>query len=278
MTDSEILGLRGVRKSFHTRFGEPVHAVDDVSLVVRKGETLGIVGESGCGKSTLARIMLSLHHPDQGSVFFDGEDITRLRGRRLRSHRRRIQMVFQDPGDALDPRMSALRSVMEPLVASDGQSRREARAAAEQVLNSVGITPEAARQLPDAFSGGERQRIGIARAISTQPDLVVLDEPTSALDVSIQAQILNLILDLQQQRELSYVFISHDLSVVRHMSDRVAVMNEGKIVEIGSTEDVFDRPQEPYTIALLSAEPSFEQGAVPTLTDVPASRCAEEVG
>jgi len=254
-----LMTLNGIRQEFPAAGGRTVHALDGVTLEVKRGETLGIVGESGCGKSTLARAALLLRRPTSGEITFDGDDALALRGTRLRSHRRRAQMVFQDPNDSLDPRYKVLRSVMEPLLAS-GVGRKEAKERALEALDAVGAPDGAAGRYPHEFSGGQRQRIAIARAIATEPELVILDEPTSALDVSIQAQILNLLLELQESKKLTYMFISHNLAVIRHLSHRVAVMYLGRVVEVGPADSVLADPLHPYTAALLSAVPEPDAG------------------
>ncbi|WP_200811086.1 ABC transporter ATP-binding protein [Demequina sp. NBRC 110057] len=252
-----LMVLNGIRQEFPSSRGRTVHALDGVTLTVERGETLGIVGESGCGKSTLARAALLLRRPTSGEVFFDGKDALSMRGGALRSHRKRAQMVFQDPNDSLDPRYRVQRSVAEPLRAA-GVSRADAAERAMAALAQVGVPEDAAWRHPHEFSGGQRQRIAIARAIATEPELVVLDEPTSALDVSIQAQILNLLLELQERQQLTYMFISHNLAVIRHLSHRVAVMYLGRIVEVGPAADVLANPLHPYTTALISAVPEPE--------------------
>jgi oligopeptide transport system ATP-binding protein len=232
-----------------------IRAVDDVSLTIERGETLGLVGESGCGKSTIGRTILRLYKPVAGRIAFDGQDITELGEAELRPLRRRMQMVFQDPYSSLNPRHSVGRIVGEALRAHGIASRRSADARVRDLLLRVGLPPDAAGRYPHEFSGGQRQRIGVARALALNPDFIVADEPVSALDVSIQAQILNLLKDLQQEFFLSYLFIAHDLAVVKGMSDRIAVMNLGKIVEIGPADEVYERPKEEYTKALLAAVP-----------------------
>jgi oligopeptide/dipeptide ABC transporter ATP-binding protein len=242
-----------VRQGVFARGKENVHAVEDVSLSVAPGETLGIVGESGCGKSTTARLILRLLEPTSGIVRFEGEDITRWSQHRLRPLRRQMQMVFQDPYSSLNPRKSVGQIVGEPF--SIHKTERHAKARVRELLDRVGLNPEHYNRYPHEFSGGQRQRIGVARALALQPRLIVCDEPVSALDVSVQAQILNLLRDLQKEFDLTYVFISHDLSVIRQISDRIAVMYVGRIVEYGDSESLYERPRHPYTAALLSAVP-----------------------
>ncbi|MBX6322988.1 MAG: dipeptide ABC transporter ATP-binding protein [Rhodospirillaceae bacterium] len=251
-----LLEARGLTKHFPARDRRGVvHAVEDVSFVLRRGETLGIVGESGCGKSTLARLVLRLIEPTAGTVRFDGVDLRRLSASALRARRREMQLIFQDPYAALDPRFTIGASIAEPLAIHRIGTPQSRRAKVNELLGLVGLEPEAAGRYPHEFSGGQRQRIVIARAIALEPKLVIADEPVSALDVSIQSQILNLLADLKQRLGLSYIFISHDLAVVEHISDRVAVMYLGRIVETGPVERLFARPAHPYTQALLSAVP-----------------------
>jgi len=233
-----------------------VKAVDGVSLTIARGETVGLVGESGCGKSTVGRAILRLYEPTSGRIVFDGRDVTHLGENDLRPLRRRMQMIFQDPYASLNPRHSVGRLIGEPMRVHDlAESRRHVNTRVRELLRVVGLPADAASRFPHEFSGGQRQRIGIARALAVNPDFVVADEPVSALDVSIQAQIVNLLENLQGEFELTYLFIAHDLAVVRHISDRIAVMYLGKIMEVSPAEDLYDNPLHPYTISLLSAVP-----------------------
>jgi oligopeptide transport system ATP-binding protein len=255
-----LLELSEVSKHFRTGAGllsrgEIVHAVDGVSFQVAEGETLGLVGESGCGKSTLGRCIVRLHEPTAGSIRFAGEDITRARGRTLRALRRDVQIVFQDPYASLNPRKREGSIVGEALEIHKMGTQAEIKRKVQELQDVVGLNPEHYNRFPHEFSGGQRQRIGVARALAVRPKLIVCDEPVSALDVSVQAQILNLLKRLQRDFDLTYVFIAHDLDVVRHISTRVAVMYLGKIVEVGDGAQLYNRPMHPYSGALLSAVP-----------------------
>jgi oligopeptide transport system ATP-binding protein len=232
-----------------------VRAVDGVSFAVKRGETLGLVGESGCGKSTTGKAVLQLTRPTAGNVMFEGTDLTKIKGGELRRFRRKMQMIFQDPYASLNPRMSVGSIISEPLTIHKLASGKEKKERVQNLLQTVGLNPYFANRFPHEFSGGQRQRIGIARALAVEPDFIVADEPVSALDVSIQAQIINLLQDLQDQFNLTYLFIAHDLSVVRHISDRVAVMYLGHVMELTDRDSIFDNPLHPYTKALLSAVP-----------------------
>ncbi|WP_156725892.1 ABC transporter ATP-binding protein [Streptomyces apocyni] len=258
-----ILEVRGLVKHFPLTRGilfkrqiGAVKAVDGVDFSLAQGETLGIVGESGCGKSTVAKLLVNLEQPTAGEILYKGEDVTRLSGRALKAVRRNIQMVFQDPYTSLNPRMTVGDIIGEPYeihpeVAPKGDRRRRV----QDLLDVVGLNPEYINRYPHQFSGGQRQRIGIARGLALNPEIIVADEPVSALDVSVQAQVINLLEKLQSEFNLSYIFIAHDLSIVRHISDRVGVMYLGRIVEIGTDEEIYDHPTHPYTQALLSAVP-----------------------
>ena len=260
-----LLAVKELSKRFNvgSRFSQgglkTVHAVDRVSFDVRAGETLGLVGESGCGKSTLGRCIARLIEPSEGEILFEGENITRLSLSELRPMRRRLQMVFQDPYASLNPRRRVGEIIAEPLKVHHGDwgSKRIAERVRE-LISLVGLLPDHIERYPHEFSGGQRQRVGIARALALEPKLVILDEPVSALDVSIQAQIINLLADLQERLSLTYIFIAHDLSVVRQVSSRIAVMYLGSIVETGETDRVFHAPSHPYTQALISAVPSTD--------------------
>jgi peptide/nickel transport system ATP-binding protein/oligopeptide transport system ATP-binding protein len=287
---SVLVDVQGLGKTFadtSVRLGpkpKPVRAVDDVSFQVLKGETLAVVGESGCGKSTLGRLLLHLIQPSEGRVRLDGTDLTSLSKPALRQMRARMQMVFQDPFGSLSPRRTVAQIITEPMESFGlvrGRARQRERVA--ELLAQVGLPAAYMDRRPRQFSGGQRQRIGIARAISVDPAFIVADEPVSALDVSVQAQIINLMQDLQEQKNFSFLFIAHDLAVVRHIAHRVAVMYLGRIVEIGAKEQIYAAPQHPYTEALLSAAPHPDpdrrhhrivlQGDVPSPSNVPCG-CA----
>ncbi|MCC6177185.1 MAG: dipeptide ABC transporter ATP-binding protein [Chloroflexi bacterium] len=266
MDGRTLLDVRNLQKFFPIKRGflqktvGHVRAVDDVSFTIQKGETLALVGESGCGKTTTSRCVLRAIHPTSGEILFTTErgnvvDVAKLSVGQLRPLRRQMQMVFQDPFSSLNPRMTILDIVGEPMLVNGIKNRQERIDRVEQLLKVVGLRPEFMRRFPHAFSGGQRQRVGIARALALNPSLVVADEPVSALDVSVQAQILNLLLDLQNDLGLTYLFVAHDLSVVKHISDRVAVMYVGQMVELADRDTLFHTPKHPYTSALLSAVP-----------------------
>ncbi|MBU8545471.1 MULTISPECIES: ABC transporter ATP-binding protein [Roseomonadaceae] len=271
-----LLELRDVAKGFPVRdaLGRrrgAVRAVDGVSLIVPKGSVLAIVGESGCGKSTLGRLALRLIEADQGQILFEGEDLRGLSARALRARRRDMQLIFQDPFASLDPRMTVEQAVAEPLRLHGIVPRAQETQRVAELLSRVGLRPELARRWPHEFSGGQRQRIAIARALASQPKLIIGDEPVSALDVSVQAQVVNLLQDLIRELGLTFVLISHDLGVVRHIADRVAVMYLGRIVEEGPTAQVFGAPRHPYTRALLAAVPGQGHANAPLLEgDIPS--------
>jgi oligopeptide transport system ATP-binding protein len=288
-TRTPLVKLVGVKKYFPITRGiifqkkvGNVHAVDGIDLEVYPGETLGVVGETGCGKSTAARLILKLLDVTDGQVLFDGEDITRLSPRKMRPYRREMQMIFQDPYASLNPRKPISAIIGEPFIVHGTIPRNKIKSEVQQLMELVGLNPEHYNRYPHEFSGGQRQRIGVARALALRPRLIVCDEPVSALDVSIQAQILNLLEDVQDEFKLTYVFIAHDLSVVRHVSDRVAVMYLGRIVEMSPSDTLYKDPKHPYTGALLSAVPVADprlaaqkkriilQGDVPSPIDPPS--------
>ena len=290
MKNEQLLSISDVTKTFAGKNSKsPVHAVDGVSFTLNKGETLGIVGESGSGKSTLGRVILNLLPPTSGSIHFDSLDLSALSASELRSARREMQMIFQDPFSSLDPRMKVGELIQEPLDIHKIGTQAERTALVLKIVESVGLSPDAIDRYPHEFSGGQRQRIAIARAIITKPKLIVADEPVSALDVSIQSQILNLLLQLQRELSLAYIFISHDLSVVEHVADKIMVLYLGKVVEFGSIDEIFNNPTHPYTRALISAIPQIKPehrtqrmvltGDIPSPADRPSGchfhpRCA----
>ncbi|MFZ2446124.1 MAG: oligopeptide/dipeptide ABC transporter ATP-binding protein [Syntrophobacteraceae bacterium] len=261
---AELLRVRSVKKHYAITRGlfrreiGTVKAVDGVDLDINRGETLGLVGESGCGKSTLGRVILGIEPPTEGEIVFDGQDISKLEGDGLHRLRRRMQIIFQDPYSSLNPRQTVGRIIGEGLVIHGIGTTAERAERVRKIMEVVGLRPEQIHRYPHEFSGGQRQRIGIARALALHPELVICDEPLSALDVSIQAQVINLLQDLQEEFHLTYLFISHDLSVVRHISDRVAVMYLGQLVELAETEELFKNPYHPYTRALLNAIPVMD--------------------
>lgn len=277
-TNNDLLTVKGLTKYFETRAGfleKPalVRAVDGVDLKVGHKDVLGLVGESGCGKSTMGRSILRLIEPTDGEIIFDSEDVMKADSRKLRSLKRRMQIIFQDPFSSLNPRKRVIDTVGEPLIIHEIAKRRDLRDRVVSILEKVGLSSDSLYRYPHEFSGGQRQRIGIARALAVEPVFIVADEPLSALDVSIQAQIINLLQDLQRSLGISFLFISHDLKVVRYFSERVAVMYLGIIVETGLTEDIFTNPKHPYTEALLSAipipDPSTKRKRIILPGDVP---------
>jgi oligopeptide transport system ATP-binding protein len=284
-----LLEVKDLKKHFPvsqgvllSRVGKTVKAVDDVSFTVEQGETLGLVGESGCGKSTTGRCINRLLEPTAGQIHFEDVDVRKLRGKSLKAYRRDVQFIFQDPYASLNPRMTFGEIMSEPLVIHGVGKRRDRQERCREMLEVVGLNPEHINRYPHEFSGGQRQRVGIARALMLRPKMIVCDEPVSALDVSIQAQIINLLEDLQKEFGLTYLFIAHDLAVIRHICDRVAVMYLGKIVELGGWKEVYNSPNHPYTQALLSAAPIPDpdkqhqrariilQGDVPNPVDPPS--------
>lgn len=285
--DDKLLELRNVKKHYPLgggllrRAAGTIKAVDGIDLEVRRGETVGLVGESGCGKSTLGRVILKLEEPTAGEIFFAGRDLTSLSRSAMLPLRRRMQIIFQDPYSSLNPRQTAGRIIGEALTIHRVGSPGERRDRVRYLMQVVGLQPEDFSRYPHEFSGGQRQRLGIARALALQPEFIICDEPLSALDVSIQAQIINLLQDLQEQHQLTYLFISHDLSVVRHISDRVAVMYLGGLVELAATEELFANPCHPYTQALLQAIPVADPQAARTARRIirdPAAQAPQPSG
>ena len=277
----DLLQVRNLAKHFPIRKGffssrvtGYVRAVDDVSFNIARGETLGLVGESGCGKSTTGRLLIRLMEPTSGSILLNGDDIAKIPDEELRARRRDVQIIFQDPFSSLNPRKTVEGIISEPLVVHRIGTKPERQARVAELLKTVGLAPDHARRYPHEFSGGQRQRIGIARALALNPKFIVCDEPVSALDVSIQAQVINLMQDLQREFGLTYLFISHNLAVVRHIADRVAVMYLGKIVELTDKHSLYDNPLHPYTKALLSAipvaNPEHRRQRIPLSGDVPS--------
>ena len=275
----ELMKLFPIKGGLLMRTRDVVRAVDGINFHIKKGETLGLVGESGCGKTTVGKCILRLIEPTDGEVYFEGRDVTKLGKKELRKLRRDMQMVFQDPYSSLNPRASVKSIISEPLLIHKLTSKNDLEKKVLELLETVGLNPDHLNRYPHEFSGGQKQRIGIARALALNPKFLVLDEPTSALDVSVQAQILNLLKDLQKKFELTYLFISHDLSVIKHMSIHIAVMYVGKILEAGIAEDIFKNPGHPYTQALFSAilEPELDvkrerivlQGDIPSPVNPP---------
>ena len=258
MTDTPLIEVRNLKKYFRVAAGQN-HAVDDVSFTINRGETLGVVGESGCGKSTLGRTIIRLLEATGGQVLLNGEDITHISGKKLRSAREKLQIVFQDPYSSLNPRLRIESTIMEPLERSGRfKNKADMKAEANRLMELVGIDERLRQSYPHELDGGRRQRVGIARALALNPEFIVCDEPVSALDVSIQAQVLNLLMDLQEQMGMAYMFVTHDLSVVRHIANNILVMYLGQAVEKAPTEELFELSLHPYTKALLSAIPSVD--------------------
>jgi oligopeptide transport system ATP-binding protein len=274
-----LLKVENLRKHYPIKGGVlqksigAVKAVDGVSFSLKKGETLGLVGESGCGKSTTGKLLMRLIEPTEGTVFFDNEELTQLSQGQMRKKRRDIQMIFQDPFASLNPRHSVEKIIEEPLIVHSMGTKKERKKRVRELLEVVGLSSYHAKRYPHQFSGGQRQRIGIARALAVNPKLIIADEPVSALDVSIQSQVLNLLKDLQDEFDLTFLFIAHDLGVVRHISDRVGVMYLGRIVELAESEEIYRNPNHPYTEALLSAvpipDPEFKKDRIVLSGDVP---------
>ena len=293
MTETKpILEVQGLTKYFDAGHGKKVHAVENVSFSIARGETLGIVGESGCGKSSMGRTILKIHDSTGGKIIFDGEDITHLSRKKMLPYRKRMQMIFQDPYASLNPRMTVGEIIAEPMVIHNIGTPSERMAIVQDLIKTVGLKPDHIRRYPFEFSGGQRQRIGIARALALNPEFIVCDEPISALDVSIQAQVINLLEKLQHERGFSYLFIAHDLEMVHHISHKIGVMYLGNMVEFGDSDAVYKNPLHPYTKALISASPVPDpeqaktkkrillEGEVPSPLNPPAGcpfapRCAQ---
>ena len=254
-----LIEVKNLKKYFQVGSGKTLHAVDDVSFKIEKGTTMGVVGESGCGKSTLGTTLIHLQESTGGKILFEGRDVTHLDKKELRTYREDVQIIFQDPYSSLNPRYNIARTIMEPLeISGRFKSKEEIRREADRIMDLVGIEERLRGSYPHELDGGRRQRVGIGRALALNPKFIVCDEPVSALDVSIQAQVLNLLMDLQEQKQLTYMFVTHDLSVVRHISDNICVMYLGQLVETCSSKKLFEKPLHPYTQALLSAIPSTD--------------------
>ena len=253
--EAPLLEVRNLTKHFPVGHGKEVHAVNGVSFTLEKGETLGIVGESGCGKSSMGRTILKVHEPTSGQIIFEGNDITKLSNKKMFSYRKKMQMIFQDPYASLNPRFTVGEIIEEPMIIHKMGTAHERKAIVQELIETVGLKPDHIRRYPHEFSGGQRQRIGIARTLALRPEFIVCDEPISALDVSIQAQVINMFEELQEKLGVAYLFIAHDLLVVHHISDRIAVMYLGRIVEIADSNELNDNPMHPYTQSLLSAVP-----------------------
>ncbi len=252
-----LIETRGLKKYFPTPKGM-LHAVDDVNITIEEGHTLGVVGESGCGKSTLGRTLIHLHESTDGQIFFDGKDVTHLKGKELRALREQVQMIFQDPYSSLDPRKTVKDTISEPLIISKRFTKQQIEEETDRIMQLVGIDERLKNAYPHELDGGRRQRVGIGRALALNPKFIVCDEPVSALDVSIQAQVLNLLMKLQREQKLTYMFVTHDMSVVKHISDEICVMYLGQVVELCPTKELFKNPLHPYTQALLAAIPSTD--------------------
>ena len=264
-----LIEIKNLWKYFPAGKKRTLKAVDNVSLTIAKGETLGLVGESGCGKTTCGRTILKLYPPTSGQIFFDGEHVSHIKGKGLLNFKKRAQMIFQDPYSSLDPRMTIAEIISEGMAVHNHLSNQEKQEKVNELLGKVGLTEDYANRFAHELSGGQRQRIGIARALAVEPEFIVCDEPISALDVSIQAQIINLLIKLQKENHLTYLFISHDLSVVRHISDRVGIMYLGSMVELGSSQAIFGQPLHPYTKALISAIPEADPDSEKTRKRIP---------